>query len=45
VIDHNRKLVGIVALGDIATKIGRDVEDTLQDISTPAQPDRPPLNS
>jgi CBS domain-containing protein len=48
VVNHDKKLVGIVALGDIATKIGVDVEDTLQDISTPSKPetpDRPSLDS
>ncbi|MEN3294059.1 MAG: hypothetical protein V7642_3312 [Burkholderiales bacterium] len=40
VVNHDKKLVGIVALGDIATRVPRDIEDTLQDISTPSQPDR-----
>jgi CBS domain-containing protein len=45
VIDHNtRKLVGIIALGDIATR-EPDVEDTLENISKPSEPDRPPLHS
>jgi CBS domain-containing protein len=39
VVNHDKKLVGIVALGDIATKAPADVEDTLQNISTPSQPD------
>lgn len=47
VVDHNtKKLVGIVALGDIATKSqSGEAEDTLKNISTPSDPDRPPLNS
>jgi CBS domain-containing protein len=40
VVNHDKKLVGIVALGDIATRVPRDIEDTLQDISTPSEPDR-----
>jgi CBS domain-containing protein len=47
VVNHDKKLVGIVALGDIATKIGQDVEDTLQEISMPSKPetpDSPPLH-
>lgn len=47
VVDHNtKKLVGIVALGDIATKSQTgEAEDTLKNVSTPSEPDRPPLNS
>lgn len=46
VMDHNtRKLVGIVSLGDIATKHSAEVDRTLEDISTPSEPDRPRLNS
>jgi CBS domain-containing protein len=45
VVNHDKKLVGIVALGDIATKIGTDVEDTLQEISSPSQPDMPDRGS
>jgi CBS domain-containing protein len=40
VVNHDKKLVGIVALGDIATRVPRDIEDTLQDISSPSEPDR-----
>jgi CBS domain-containing protein len=47
VVDHNtKKLVGIVALGDIATKSpSGEAEDALKNVSTPSEPDRPPLNS
>lgn len=34
-------LVGIVALGDLATKHSAMVDRTLEEISSPAQPDRP----
>lgn len=40
VVDHDKKLVGIVSLGDLATKSGADVEGTLEDISEPSEPDR-----
>jgi hypothetical protein len=42
VIDHDTKdLVGIVALGDIATKHSAEVDRTLEDISSPSRPERP----
>lgn len=34
------RLIGIVALGDIATKHSAEVDRTLSDISTPSEPDR-----
>ncbi len=40
--DHDtQKLVGIVSLGDLATKHSAEVDRTLEEISTPSQPDRP----
>lgn len=46
VMDHNtHNLIGIVSLGDIATKHSAEVDRTLEDISTPSEPDRPALNS
>jgi CBS domain-containing protein len=40
VIDHGRKLVGILAMGDIATTAETaDVADTLACISEPSEPD------
>lgn len=46
VVDHDsRQLVGIVSLGDLATKHSAQVDRTLENISTPSEPDRPPLNS
>lgn len=42
VIDHDTKqLVGIVSLGDLATKHSAQVDRTLEEISTPSEPDRP----
>lgn len=38
-------LVGIVSLGDVATKHSAEVDRTLDEISRPAEPDRPSLNS
>lgn len=41
VIDENSKqLVGIVSLGDIATKSAGVVEGALDEISSPSEPDR-----
>jgi CBS domain-containing protein len=46
VIDHaTRHLVGIVSLGDLATKHSAQVDRTLEEISSPSEPDRPPRNS
>ena len=36
-----RQLIGIVSLGDLATKHSAQVDRTLEGISSPAQPDRP----
>ena len=42
VVDHEtRNLVGIVSLGDVATKHSAEVDRTLEKISTPSEPDRP----
>lgn len=41
VVDQqSHTLVGIVALGDMATKHSVGIEDALQEISTPSEPDR-----
>lgn len=37
VINEQRELVGIVSLGDLATRQGTPVNETLRDISRPAQ--------
>lgn len=45
VVDHDTKeLIGIVSLGDLATKHSAQVDRTLEEISSPSEPDRPPLN-
>jgi len=40
VLDEAGKIVGIVSLGDVATKHAADVDRTLDEISTPSEPDR-----
>ncbi len=40
VIDHDKHLVGIVALGDLATDSEGDASRALSRISTPSEPDR-----
>jgi CBS domain-containing protein len=45
VIEHDtKKLIGIVSLGDLATKHSAEVDRTLEEISTPAKPDRSTLH-
>ena len=41
VVDHDTKeLIGIVSLGDMATKHSAQVDRTLEEISSPSEPDR-----
>jgi len=40
VVDHDKHLVGIVALGDLATDSESDASRALHRISTPSEPDR-----
>jgi CBS domain-containing protein len=41
VVDHEKRLVGMLSLGDVAAKGGGDeAADALSDISEPARPDR-----
>ncbi len=40
VLDEREELVGIVSLGDLATRQDDDVLPTLRDISYPSEPDR-----
>jgi CBS domain-containing protein len=39
---HSHHLVGIVSLGDMATKHSAQVDHALDEISTPSEPDRTP---
>lgn len=41
VVDDEGHLVGIVSLGDLATRHGGRIEDTLRAISWPSAPERP----
>ena len=45
VINGERELVGIVCVGDIATKAPDPVDAMLREISTPSQRDGGPANS
>jgi CBS domain-containing protein len=38
--EQSGQVIGIVSLGDVATKHGADVDRTLDEISTPSEPDR-----
>lgn len=40
VVDRNKRLVGIVALGDLATDRARGADEALRRISEPSEPDR-----
>lgn len=40
VLDDQSKVIGIVSLGDVATRHAADVDLTLDEISTPSEPDR-----
>ena len=45
VVEHDtQKLIGIISLGDLATKHSAEVDRTLEEISTPAKPDRSSLH-
>jgi CBS domain-containing protein len=45
VVNVKRELVGIVSLGDIATKDPAPVDDAVREISTPSEPDGGPQSS
>jgi CBS domain-containing protein len=40
VLGGDKTVVGIVSLGDLATRAGGDCEQTLREISSPSEPDR-----
>jgi len=40
VVSRDKTLVGMVSLGDLATRHGADADDTLEDISLPSEPAR-----
>jgi CBS domain-containing protein len=39
--EHSRRIVGIVSLGDMATKHSAGIDHALDEISEPSMPDRP----
>jgi CBS domain-containing protein len=45
VINGERELVGIVSLGDVATKAPDPVDAVVREISTPSEPDGGPANA
>jgi CBS domain-containing protein len=45
VINVDRELVGIVSLGDLATRHSAPVDAAVRDISSPSEPDGGPANS
>jgi len=46
VVDRDKKLVGILSLGDVSVKAGpAQAADALQEISTPSKPDRSGLSA
>jgi CBS domain-containing protein len=40
VVNRDMQLVGMVSLGDLATRHAADTDDTLEDISMPSEPNR-----
>lgn len=40
VVNRNKELVGMVSLGDVATRHAASTDDTLEGISTPSEPNR-----
>jgi hypothetical protein len=45
VISVERDLVGIVSIGDLATRAPNDVDDVMRSISMPSEADGGPANS
>lgn len=45
VLNANREVVGIVSLGDLATRQSEHVDEVLRDVSWPSEPDRPDTNT
>jgi CBS domain-containing protein len=44
VVDAQRHVVGIVSLGDLATRVAQHTDEVLRDVSWPSEPDRPQPN-
>jgi CBS-domain-containing membrane protein len=45
VVDQSQQVIGIVSLGDMAAKHSAGIDHTLEEISTPAEPDRSTVGS
>jgi len=45
VLDDKLEVVGIVSIGDLATRQSGHVDDLLRDVSWPSEPDRPDANA
>ncbi|MFL6664062.1 MAG: CBS domain-containing protein [Rhizobacter sp.] len=45
VLDEQRHVVGIVSLGDLATRQSEHTDEVLRDVSWPSEPDRPEAGS
>jgi CBS domain-containing protein len=45
VLDAQRKIVGIVSLGDLAIRQSEHTDEVLRDVSWPSEPDRPQSGS
>ncbi|WP_280156201.1 CBS domain-containing protein [Piscinibacter sp. XHJ-5] len=45
VLDERGQIVGIVSLGDLATRQAQHTDEVLRDVSWPSEPDRPDSNS
>jgi len=43
--EQSQEVIGIVSLGDMATKHSAGIDHTLEEISTPAEPDRSTFGS
>lgn len=39
VVNRDKELIGIVALGDLATRVNVNTDSTLEEVSTPSTPD------
>ena len=44
VLDAEHHVVGIVSLGDLATRVAQHTDEVLRDVSWPSEPDRPQAN-
>lgn len=45
VLDANREVIGIVSLGDLATRQSEHTDSVLREVSWPSEPDRPRTTS